>query len=118
MISVNYHNDESYVEIINNLIKNFDSYDYISDEINRIINVIDKDINDIILDDSDDDEIKLIINLYTVNNYGFNYDFKNYPLLSFMSDKITIDYNDCVIDFGDVIIDISLLKFENFVKIE
>ena len=87
-IKIKYDNDESYIDDIMNIIKGFDSYQYIKDKLLIILNSIDKDIKYIEL--NFDDDIYQYLDIYLYGGcYGFNYDGKNYPfLLLFFTTKI------------------------------
>ena len=111
--------DCKYSDMVNLLIKNFDSYDYIKDKLDIILKSIDDDID--YVDLNTDDDIYNYLDIYLNDNivYGFNYDGKNYPLLSFSCDKITIDDVNTIIRFNnDIVLDLSLFDFNNIVRIE
>ena len=117
---IKYDDDNSYVDDIKEIIKDFDSYQFINDKLDIILKSIDKDIRYVSLNNDDDIYQYLDIVLYDdYHVYGFDYDNKNYPLLSFRCNKITIDDIDTIIRFNnDIVLDLSLFDFNNFVKIE
>ena len=115
MKTIRYDNDESYLKDIKDIIKDFDSYEYIYKQLNIIVSSIDKDIKEI---KYDDENYELHIYVYGAF-YGFNYDYKNYPLISFYCEKLTISDIECIIKIDDdLIINLSMIDVENFEKIE
>ena len=116
---IKFNDDDKYSDMIKLLINNFDSYNFIKDKLNRIINSIDDDID--YIDLNTDDDIYKYLDIYLNDDiiYGFDYDGKNYPLLSFRCNKITIDDVNSIIRFNnDIVLDLSLFDFNNFVRIE
>ena len=117
-IKIDDESNENYYDIIMDTVKLFDCYEYIESKIEIILKTIQNDIKYFIYNDSDSSNIELIIKLDDYNYYGFNYDFKNYPLISFGCSTITLHYNDGIINFDDdLLINISELDFKNFEKI-
>lgn len=120
MKTIKYDNDESYVDDIKEIVKDFDSYQFISDKIDIIIKSIDSNIKSIIYDDTDEIYHKLHIDLYDDKCYAINYDGKNYPLISFYANRITIDSMDTIIRINndDLIIDLYYIDLKDFQIIE
>ena len=114
---IKYDDDNSYVDDIKEIIKDFDSYQFINDKLDIILKSIDKDIRYVSLN-NDDDIGKLYIKL-NGGFYGFNYDEKNFPLISFYTDLIIIHDLDTVVGFGNdnLLIDIFGIDIKNFEKI-
>lgn len=119
MFEIKFDDESKYIDIIKELIKDFDSYSFISNQIDNILNVIQNDIESVIFNDDDKIYRKLHIKLYDTNNYAFNYDGKNFPLLSFYCKEITINDCDTIINIDDnLVIDVFSIRFENFVKLD
>lgn len=119
MKCIKYDDDKSYVGDIKEIIKNFDSYEFINDKLDIILKSIDNDITEITYYDYENDDIgKLYIKL-NGGFYGFNYDEKNFPLISFYTDLIIIHDLDTVVGFGNdnLLIDIFGIDIKNFEKI-
>lgn len=108
--------DVNYVEIIKSIVNDFDSYQYISNKLNIILQEIEDDID--YVDFSDDMYKTIQITLNDDIVYAFDYDNKNYPLLSFNCNKIVLSYVDTTISFDDIIIDLSRFEFKTFDRIE
>lgn len=105
-----------YIEInMNDIVKKFESYEYIGEKIDMIINTIKDNIKKIIIDD----DKNLHIYLYDGGAYGINYDYKNYPLISFDCEKIMFNYSDTIIQIDDrFTIDLFYIDMNNFVEID
>lgn len=116
MYSIKLNDDEEYINIIKDMLINFESYTYIFKNIDIILKSIEDDIRYIIYDDSDNIYNKIIIKLNGAY-YGINYDNKNYPLISFYCDEIIIHDVDTIINFNDVIINMVEINLKNFKKL-
>ena len=111
--------DESYIDTILDIINEFESFEYISKELKEIIKTIDDNIKEIVFDNSDNLYPKLTIKSICCTTYGFNYDDKNYPLITFNTENIIIHGSDTIVEFDNgLIINLSEFKFENFCIIE
>lgn len=119
MIIIDKGLDDKYFKDIQNLIKDFDSYQYCGKEFDIIVKELDGNIKDIKLLHDDDIYNKLDIYLINHDTYAINYDFKNYPLFSCYCEKITIYDSDTVIGINDdIIINLNEINLKSFDLVE
>lgn len=96
--------------------KDYDNYNDIKDKLEIILKTIESDISNITIVDDYEVGKEFIINLNNHNFYGFDFDGKNYPLLSFSCNTIFI--NKEIIQFDDNIIINYDFDFSNFKRLD